>query len=80
MAKDGEELKGFAVAGVDQKFYWAKAVVKGNQVIVSSTDVANPVVVRYAWANNPVFNLANGAGLPASPFRTDIWKGITQRP
>ncbi|RDC57344.1 9-O-acetylesterase [Pedobacter chinensis] len=79
-AKDGGELKGFAIAGADQKFYWAKAVIKGNQVIVSCPDVANPVAVRYAWANNPVCNLINGAGLPASPFRTDNWKGITQRP
>ncbi|NRF41426.1 9-O-acetylesterase [Pedobacter sp. LMG 31643] len=76
-AKDGAELKGFAIAGSDQKFHWAKAVVKGNQVIVSSPDVANPVAVRYAWANNPVCNFVNGAGLPASPFRTDSWPEIT---
>ncbi|WP_214225279.1 sialate O-acetylesterase [Pedobacter sp. B4-66] len=76
-AKDGAELKGFAIAGSDQKFYWAKAVVKGNQVVVSSPDVANPVAVRYAWANNPVCNFVNGAGLPASPFRTDSWPEIT---
>jgi sialate O-acetylesterase len=68
---DGAALKGFAVAGADQKFYWAKAEIKGNQVLVSSDKVANPVSVRYAWANNPVCNLVNGAGLPASPFRTD---------
>jgi len=76
-ASDGTELKGFAVAGSDQKFYWAKAVIKGNQVVVSSTEVPNPVAVRYAWANNPVCNFVNGAGLPASPFRTDNWPEIT---
>jgi len=55
-------------------------VVKGNQVIVRNTDVANPVAARYVWGDNPVCNLMNGAGLPASPFRTGTWKGITQRP
>jgi len=74
---DGGELKGFAIAGSDQKFHWAKAVVKGNQIIVSSPEVANPVSVRYAWANNPICNFVNGAGLPASPFKTDNWPDIT---
>lgn len=73
----GAELKGFAIAGADQKFYWAKATVKGNQIIVSSPDVDNPVAVRYGWANNPQANLYNGAGLPASPFRTDNWQYTT---
>lgn len=72
--KDGAALTGFAIAGADQKFHWATAVIKGNQVMVSSPDVPNPVAVRYAWANNPVCNLYNEAGLPASPFRTDHWK------
>ena len=76
-ASDGGELKGFAIAGSDQKFHWAKAVVKGNQITVSSSEVANPVSVRYAWANNPICNFVNGAGLPASPFKTDNWPDIT---
>ena len=70
-------LKGFAVAGADKKFVWADAAIKGNSVIVSSDKVSQPVAVRYAWANNPVCNLFNGAELPASPFRTDDWLGIT---
>ncbi|QDU78549.1 hypothetical protein Pla110_02530 [Polystyrenella longa] len=74
---DGEELKGFAIAGEDQKFYWADARIEGDTVIVSSDEVSVPVSVRYAWANNPICNLFNEAGLPASPFRTDEWKGIT---
>ncbi len=73
----GGSLAGFAIAGVDQKFHWAKAVIQGNQIIVSSEEVPNPVAVRYAWANNPDCNLYNGAGLPASPFRTDTWKDST---
>ncbi|QIL41451.1 9-O-acetylesterase [Pedobacter sp. HDW13] len=76
-AGDGAELKGFAIAGADKKFYWAKAVIKGNQVVVSSSEVTNPVAVRYAWGNNPVCNLVSNDGLPASPFRTDTWQGIT---
>ncbi|WP_245735355.1 sialate O-acetylesterase [Pedobacter hartonius] len=76
--KDGAALTGFAVAGADQKFYWADAVIKGNKVVLSSTEVPNPVAVRYAWADNPLCNLYNGAGLPASPFRTDNWKDTTE--
>lgn len=75
---DGKALQGFAIAGRDHKFHWAKAEIQGDKVIVSSPEVPYPVAVRYAWANNPACNLGNGAGLPASPFRTDDWKGITQ--
>lgn len=73
----GQPLKGFAIAGADQKFYWADAVIVGDKVIVSNTQVSNPVAVRYAWGINPVCNLYNAAGLPASPFRTDEWPGVT---
>lgn len=66
-------VEGFAVAGSDRKFYWAKAVIEGNKVIVQSDQVKNPVAVRYGWANNPDVNLYNAAGLPATPFRTDDW-------
>jgi sialate O-acetylesterase len=74
---DGKELTGFAIAGADKKFYWATAEIVGNSVVVSSKEVKAPVAVRYAWANNPVCNLVNEAGLPAPPFRTDDWPGIT---
>jgi len=77
VAKDGASLTGFSIAGEDQQFHWAKAVVQGNHIIVSSTEVTAPVAVRYAWGNNPVCNLYNGAGLPASPFRTDDWQDST---
>ncbi|MFT5121883.1 MAG: sialate O-acetylesterase [Kiritimatiellia bacterium] len=77
-AVDGQPLKHFAIAGADQKFVWADAVIDGGEVIVSSPQVAEPVAVRYAWANNPEgCNLYNAAGLPASPFRTDDWPGVT---
>jgi len=73
-------LKGFTIAGGDKKFVWAKAYLDGNDVIVYSDQVSQPVSVRYAWANNPDdANLYNQEGLPASPFRSDDWKGITQK-
>lgn len=67
-------LRSFAIAGKDKKFYWAKAMIKDDQVVVYSDKVANPVAVRYAWAENPGdANLYNTEGFPASPFRTDEW-------
>ncbi|WP_423128399.1 sialate O-acetylesterase [Gaoshiqia sp. Z1-71] len=72
-------VNGFAIAGDDQKFVWAKAYLHNNQVVVFSDEVQRPVAVRYGWANNPVeINLVNSDGLLASPFRTDTWKGITE--
>jgi len=78
MIKNGTKLKGFAIAGKDKKFKWAKAKIDGNSVVVWNSSIKQPVAVRYAWQSNPVCNLYNKAGLPASPFRTDQWKGITE--
>lgn len=78
--KGGKQLKGFAIAGKDKKFVWAKAKIvhstlsgDGDEVIVWSPKIKHPVAVRYAWASNPLCNLYNSADLPASPFRTDTW-------
>ncbi len=73
----GETLNGFAIAGNDKEFHWAKAEISGNQVIVSSDLEPQPVAVRYDWAINPIGNLYNREGLPANPFRTDDWPGAT---
>ncbi len=73
----GEKLTGFAIAGADKKFVWADAKIVGDTIVVSSPQVPQPEAVRYAWHINPVCNLYNKAGLPASPFRTDDWPGIT---
>jgi len=70
-------LTGFAICGEDRKFVWAKARIDGDEVIVSSRDVPNPIAVRYGWADFPVVNLWNKDGLPASPFRTDDFPMIT---
>jgi len=68
----GTGLKCFAIAGPDKKFVWADAKIEGDNVVVSSGKVLNPVAVRYAWSDNPDgANLYNKEGLPASPFRTD---------
>jgi len=82
-AGSGLEAKGgepghFAIAGADKKFVWAKAKIEGDEVVVWSEAVTAPVAVRYAWANNPAgANLYNKEGLPASPFRTDDWPGVS---
>jgi sialate O-acetylesterase len=77
IAKGGSELKGFAIAGADQEFHWANAEIENDTVVVSSEKVPKPVAVRYGWQANPDCNLYNLEGLPASPFRTDNWPGIT---
>jgi sialate O-acetylesterase len=74
---DGGPPRGFAIAGADHRFYWAEARIDGDNVVVWSNDVRQPVAVRYGWADNPDCNLYNKADLPASPFRTDDWPGLT---
>jgi sialate O-acetylesterase len=72
LVAEGGELKGFAIAGEDRKWVWAKAEIQANNKVgVSSSEVPKPVAVRYGWADYPVVNLWNKEGLPASPFRTD---------
>ena len=53
------------------------SILKDGRVEVSSDQVADPVAVRYGWAENPVVNMFNNTGLPLTPFRTDEWPGIT---
>lgn len=68
------KLKRFAIAGADQQWHWADAVIDGDTVLVSSPAVPAPAAVRYAFSMNPEgCNLYNKEGLPASPFRTDDW-------
>lgn len=67
------QLAGFVIAGADRVWHAAKAEIKGESVEVFSPEVPHPVAVRYGWKDDPVSTLYNGAGLPASPFRTDDW-------
>jgi sialate O-acetylesterase len=73
----GGSPTGFALAGDDHKWHWAEARIDGETIVVRSPDVPSPVAARYGWANNPSCNIYNAAGLPASPFRTDDWPGVT---
>jgi sialate O-acetylesterase len=67
-------INGFAVAGADKEFHWAKAWLEGDKIVVSCDKVDVPLAVRYGWLNNPVdLNLFNTELLPAVPFRTDNW-------
>jgi len=73
MAQSGEPLKGFTIAGENQKSIEAEAKIDGETVVVAGPQLTKPVAVRYGWAKVPDCNLSNKAGLPASPFRTDDW-------
>ena len=81
---DGDTLKGFQIAaqpeaGKAAHWEWAEAKIDGKSVIVSNPEISKPAAVRYDWANNPQGNLYNKAGLPAVPFRTDKWPGVTDK-
>jgi len=73
-------INGFAVAGDDKKFYWAKSILLNDgSVLVYSEEVKSPVAIRYGWADNPDdLNLYNSEGLPANVFRSDTWPGISK--
>ncbi len=74
----GKKVGGFEIAGADQVFYPADAVLEGNSVIVTSDKVASPVAVRFGWLGDASANsLFNKEGFPAVPFRTDDWKTVT---
>jgi sialate O-acetylesterase len=73
----GDKPGEFSVAGKDRQWHWAEAKAEGDSVVVSSPAVPDPQAARYAWQANPAATLFNGAGLPAVPFRTDNWPGVT---
>ncbi len=68
----GDKLTGFAISGDGQTWFTGTVQIVGNTVVVTSDQVAKPTAVRYAWADMPVTPLYNKAGLPASPFATDV--------
>lgn len=70
---DGKPTRGLVVAGEDHVFHPAKGTVENDVILVTSNPVANPMAVRYGWANDPKVNLTGNDGSPVSPFRTDRW-------
>jgi sialate O-acetylesterase len=70
---DGKSPKAFWLAGDNKKWHQAEASIQGQQIVLSSPAVSNPVAVRYAYAAFPEVNLVNGEGFPAYPFRSDSW-------
>lgn len=73
VSRDRQPLRLFEIAGTNRQFFTATAVVSNRVLIVSAPQVREPVAVRYAWVPDGNINFYNGAGLPASPFRTDSW-------
>ena len=78
LAVKGGKLEEFSIAGKDHKWHWADARIEGDTIVLSSPSVAEPEAARYAWQSFPKATLYNGAGLPAVPFRTDSWPGVTE--
>ncbi|MFL9832267.1 sialate O-acetylesterase [Flavobacterium sp. ST-87] len=69
IAKNGTELKSFAISNDGKHFVWANAKIIGDKVEVWNDKISNPTVVRYAWDNNPdEANLYSKDGLPSTPF------------
>jgi sialate O-acetylesterase len=76
-SRDGKPLTHFQIAGEDKQFHPATAMIDGDRLIVRAESVKEPVAVRFAWTDTAEPNLINKEGLPAAPFRTDTWKGVT---
>ena len=66
------EVRGFTLKDVSGKWVFADARLQSDSVILSSKEIGTPVEVRYAWADFPMANLYNQAGLPAGPFQMEI--------
>ncbi|NLB62805.1 MAG: T9SS type A sorting domain-containing protein [Fibrobacter sp.] len=68
----GTAPTGFAVAGANNAWSWASsAELKGDTVILTAS-MAEATQIKYAWANTPIMNLTNSAGIPATPFHLQI--------
>jgi sialate O-acetylesterase len=76
---DRPQVQGFVIAGADKQWHAAQAKIQdgGQKIEVWQEGLAEPVAVRYAWADNPICNVYTAEGLPLTPFRTDDWPGVT---
>lgn len=68
------EVRGFTLKNAEGKWVWAEGKIEGNELVLWSKDAANPQELRYAWAENPILSIENGAGLPLRPFRIVLKK------
>lgn len=66
----GKKLTHFELAGENGLWYPAKAIIKKDQVVVSTSKVSKPVNVRFGWHNTATPNLFNASNLPASCFNS----------
>jgi sialate O-acetylesterase len=69
---DGNPLKGFMIAGADEKYMEAKAIITEGTILLNNPVIVKPMHVKYAFKDTPVVNLVNNTGLPAIPFRINI--------
>ena len=76
--RNGKPPSHFTIAGADKEFHPADAKIEGRSLVVHGPSVSKPVAVRFAWREDAEPNLINKEGLPASPFRTDPWRGVTE--
>jgi sialate O-acetylesterase len=76
---NSKEIISFKIAGIDKKFYDATAKIeKDGTITVFSSEVTNPVAVRYCFTSNQLPNLFDVNDLPLRPFRTDNWELISK--
>lgn len=68
---DARAVAGFAVIDAEGQWHRAEATIQGETISLRS-NAAQPVEVAYGWADFPVANLFNAAGLPAGPFRVSV--------
>ncbi|MGB8601208.1 MAG: sialate O-acetylesterase [Rhizomicrobium sp.] len=59
---------GFQLCDAAGACRYVDAVQKGDAVEIALPAGFTAVTLRYGWADSPVVNLYNGAGLPAAPF------------
>ncbi|XMO87623.1 sialate O-acetylesterase [Algibacter sp. AS12] len=68
--KGGTTLHYFEISIDGIHFVKTSALIKGDAVVVWHSEIKNPKVVRYAWADNPAkANLFSNDDLPVSPFQ-----------
>ncbi|MCG9792279.1 sialate O-acetylesterase [Flavobacterium algicola] len=71
---DGKAPREFWLSDESNKWVQGQAIIKGKTIEISSSEIAKPVYIRYAFTGKPDVNLVNEENLPAYPFRTDEFK------